>query len=173
MQTEERNDESTNSLTSIDSTLYKRNMPRIEDVSHALRQQWEQDEKALAAILDEQKKLRAAHIRFMNLEEEAKQKTERLRRLAVVLSKKGDPFDYIETQKYVYTEGSADEIPLWETVVEVLRQTGELRVVDLNTILDSLLGETSRQAIDSALATHSKEFQIKRRVRETFVSLRK
>src|SRR5712671_1114588 len=157
MQTEKHNTEPTNNLTDVGSQLYKRNMPRIQDVSHALHQQWEADEKDLAAILDEQKKLRAAHIRFMNLEEEAKQKTERLRRLAVILSKKNDSFDYIKTLDYVYTEGSFDEIPLWETITEVLRQTGELRVVDLNTIIDGLLGDTSRQAIDSALATHSKE----------------
>lgn len=178
MQSEQRSSDTTKYLTYVGSRLYKRIMPRKQDVVHALREQLEADAAALHKILDEQNSLRAAHIRFMDLEDEARQKMPRLKRLAVLLTCQGQ-FDIAKKTKpfgIAEVDVLADvlkEIPLWEAIAEILRQTGELQVVDLNQLLNEIVGQTSRQAIDSALATHSKEFQIKRRARETFVSLRK
>jgi hypothetical protein len=173
MQTEKCNSESTNILTTVESRLYKRFMPRIKDVLHGLTEQLDEDIKALDNLLDEQNKLRSAHIRFMNLEEESNQKLTRVKRLATMLS--GVPETAAKTKRFGIAVEPNDTMPLWELIIEVLRQTGELQVVDLHQLLACGLidDNVSRQGIESALAKHSKAFEIKRRGREKFVSLKK
>jgi len=174
MQTEKRNDESTIHLTAIESRLYKRIMPRKQDVVHALREQLDADAKALTKVLDEQNSLRAAHIRFMNLQEDARQKMARVKRLTALLADLPDTASKAKQFGIMVEDPIFDETPLWEKIVEVLRQTGELQVVDLHQVLNEIITsyEVTRQSLESALTTHSKEFQIKRRGREKYVSLK-
>lgn len=169
-------------IDNLASRLYKPIMPRLQDVLHALRTQWNEDEKALEAALEEQNKLRASYIRFMDLQEQIKQRTERLRRVGLLLFDS----DITPTKDIAAMQATArrlgiqlDEfeavfggVPLWTVIAELLRHTGELQVVDLHTILHNCGEKVSRQAVESALETHANEFRIRRRGREKFVSLK-
>jgi microsomal dipeptidase-like Zn-dependent dipeptidase len=165
--------DSTTCLDNVYSLLYKNGM-RIQDVAQALRQQWKDNEQELHRIRDEQNKLRAAHIRFLNLEEEAKRRMTTLQRVGALLTRQG--------VWSIETDGAklgldfdifSDEISLWETLAEFLKLTGEIRVVDLHLALRELYDKNvTRQAIESAMRTHSDLFKFKRSGREVFVSLK-
>ena len=62
--------------------------------------------------------------------------------------------------------------PLWKIIREVVRQVTEIRVFELEDHLKKFGIGMSRSAIESALATHPKEFKITRRGREKYVSLK-
>jgi len=170
------------SLDSLDSRLYKPIMPRMQDVMYALRAQWAEDEKALETALDEQNKLRASYIRFVDLQEQVKQRTERMRRVgALLLGSDHTQRSDVEAMQKAAAQLGIDVnewdavfegIPLWSTIAEILRHTGELQVVDLHTILHNCGEKVSRQAIESALETHASAFKIRRKGREKFVSLK-
>jgi hypothetical protein len=64
------------------------------------------------------------------------------------------------------------KISLWRIIREIVRQTAEIRIFELEEHLKAFGVKTSRPAIESALATHSKEFKTTKRGREKFVSLR-
>jgi hypothetical protein len=63
-------------------------------------------------------------------------------------------------------------VSLWRVIREVVRQTTEIRVFELEAHLKAFGLKASRPAIESALATHAKEFRIVKRGREKFVSLK-
>ncbi|MFY9979373.1 MAG: hypothetical protein WA252_10140 [Candidatus Sulfotelmatobacter sp.] len=170
---EDLHSESTKSLDRVYSLLYKNGM-RIQDVQEALRQQWKDNEQELHRIRDEQNKLRAAHIRFLNLEEEAKRRMATLQRVGVLLAQRGE--GEIEANARKLGLDGIDflsDISLWEVLVEFLKLTGEIRVVDLHLALRELYSkDVTRQAIESAMRTHSELFKFKRSGREVFVSLK-
>jgi len=62
--------------------------------------------------------------------------------------------------------------PLWKIIREIVRQTVDLRVYELQTHLKAFGVDTTRSAIESALLTHKEEFRITRHGREKFVSLK-
>jgi len=160
-------------LDNLVSRLYSLQM-RVTDVAAALRQQWVEDEKELHRVLDEQNQVRVAHIRYMNLEDEAQRKSARLRRLAAFLVNKGDwEVAFKAGDLGIDVQLFEDKIPLWEAVAELLRHTSEIRIVDLHLLLRELYDKNvSRQAIDSALETHSEVFKFRRAGRDKFVSLK-
>jgi hypothetical protein len=61
---------------------------------------------------------------------------------------------------------------LWKVIREIARQTSGIRIVELERALKAFGIESSRQAIESAIATHKKEFRITRQGREKYVALR-
>ena len=61
---------------------------------------------------------------------------------------------------------------LWRVIREVVRQTTEIRIFELEEHLRCFGMKVSRPAIESALTTHAKEFKIVKRGREKFVSLK-
>ncbi len=65
-----------------------------------------------------------------------------------------------------------EEMPLWKMVREVVRQTEELRIVELESIMKSLRIKASRQALESAIDAHKRTFKIRRSGREKFVALK-
>jgi len=62
--------------------------------------------------------------------------------------------------------------PLWKIIREIIRQTVDIRVYELQTHLKAFGVDTTRSAIESALLTHREEFRITKHGREKFVSLR-
>lgn len=172
MESVDRNSESTTSIDNVYSMLYKRGV-RIQDIASGLRQQWQDNEKDLQRIHNEQSELRPAYIRYLNLEEEAKRKMTRLRRLAILLQTQKDWEPAEQAAKIGMDIDLFDEIALWEAISEILRLTGEVRVVDLHLLLRKLYSENvSRQAIESALLTHAELFRFRRAEREKFVALK-
>jgi hypothetical protein len=166
------NSDSTISLDKVYSLVYKNHM-RIQDVAQALRQQWKDNEQELHRIRDEQNKLRAAHIRFLNLEEEAKRKTATLQRVGVLLARQGNWNVEAEGVKLGLDVDFLGEISLWEALAEFLKLTGEIRVVDLHLALRELYDKNvTRQAIESAMRTHSDLFKFRRLGREVFIALK-
>jgi hypothetical protein len=61
---------------------------------------------------------------------------------------------------------------LWEVMVAIVEQKPGIQVIELQLALEHFGRKTSRQAIESALATHKNEFETKVRGREKFVSLK-
>jgi hypothetical protein len=68
--------------------------------------------------------------------------------------------------------GIYSDVPLWEMIQEIARQVVDIRIVELETILESLGHKMSRQAIESAINTHLDKFKITKRGREKFVALK-
>jgi hypothetical protein len=64
------------------------------------------------------------------------------------------------------------QYPLWKIIREIVRHSGEIRVVKLENALKDFSIKTRRQSIESALAVHKREFRITRRGREKFVALK-
>ena len=55
----------------------------------------------------------------------------------------------------------------------IVEQAGEIQVIDLQDTLEYFDVKTSRQAIESALASHKETFETKTRGREKFVLLKR
>jgi hypothetical protein len=177
MNTEVRNAEATNCLTHVDSKCIIPHM-RFVDIEKRLNQQYAEDEKQLRKNYSEQNKLRPHVVRFHDLEREAKTREERMARVLKLL---GDG-KFLDTRREllkgedvskevtVYVE---DKLPLWLAMKAVVEQATELQVVDLQDALEYFKVKASRQAIESALASHKETFETKVRNREKFVSLKR
>jgi hypothetical protein len=63
-------------------------------------------------------------------------------------------------------------LSLWRVIREIVRQGVKVRIVQLYELLATIGHQASRQAIESALETHKRTFQITKSGREKFVSLR-
>ncbi len=177
MQDEMPNNDSTNVLTNVDSGFNVDRMLRIGDIEKALEQQFREDERQLSLNYAEQSKLRPKIIRYRNLENEAKTREIRMRRVMAVLGE-----DRFKTIKEFAREGkniskmvtlAIDfDVPLWEAITAIVEQAPGIQVVELQHTLEHLGRKASRQAIESALATHKDDFETTIRGREKFVSLK-
>jgi len=162
-------------------------MARLKDIIGGLGKQSTRIHEELVKVSDERAKLQEAAQRFRDLEEMIKVKDESLKiGFALLLSVPqkvniyGDAFAEAVTEDTWEETGIAIDIdnlnvsqfPLWKVIREVLRQTSEIRVYELEEHLKSFRVKASRSAIESALATHKKEFRITRRRREKFVALK-
>lgn len=172
MQSEIRKHETRNMLTNLVSPLHDGRMVRAEDVAKALVQQGRDDLKRLRQIRSEQSKIRAQYNRFRDLEVEAKEKEARMRRTMSLLD---NVYEDAEEQQddfkaFVVT---LSELTLWEAMMAVLEQVSEVQIYELQHVLDQLGKKVSRQAIESAIATHRNTFETKARGRDKFVSLKR
>ena len=71
------------------------------------------------------------------------------------------------------TVNTDEKLPLWLAMKAIVEQTTEVQVVDLQDALEYFGIKASRQAIESALASHKETFETKTRSREKFVSLKR
>jgi hypothetical protein len=178
MNNEERNIDSTKCLTEVASTCNVDLVIRFVDIEKRLHQQYDADAKSLKANYQRQNKLLPAVIEFRDLETEAKSREDRMRRVIELLGE--DKFE--DTRKELLAGNDVsrmiavnvdDKSPLWETMRTILEQSSELQVVDLQDALLHFGKKASRQAIESALASHKETFETKTRSREKFVSLKR
>jgi hypothetical protein len=65
-----------------------------------------------------------------------------------------------------------ESTPLWEHVRSYLRFVPQAQIGEIVEFLGWVRIKTSRQAVESAIRTHAKTFQVKPRGREKFVSLK-
>ena len=151
---------------------------RFGDLAKALDQQIAADIKQLKANYSLQNKLRPAVLRFRDLESDNKTREERIQRIVALTGK--ESFEDLRKKMlsgYDVSNGisvAVDEaLPLWMAMRAIVEQVLEIQVVELQHALDYFGRKTSRQAIESALASHKETFETKARSREKFVSLRR
>jgi hypothetical protein len=178
MNTGNRNIDTTNNLTVVASLCNHPGMVRYADIEKRLDQQYDADAKYMKANLARQNKLLPAVLEFRDLEREAKIREDRMRRIIELLGEE----NYADTRKEMLagkdvskmiTVFTDDDSPLWEAMRTILEHVTELQVVDLQDTLLHFGKKVSRQAIESALASHKDIFETKSRNRDKFVSLRR
>ena len=153
-------------------------MIRFADIEKRLDQQFDEDVRQLRKNYSEQNKLRPAVLRFNDLEREAKAREERMMRVLMVLGEekfedtRRDLLRGKDVSKEI-TTNTEDKLPLWLAMRAIVEQVTELQVVDLQDALQHFKIKASRQAIESALASHKETFETKSRGRDKFVSLRR
>lgn len=178
MNTQTRNIDATNHLTAVASPCTLGSVIRFSDIEKRLSQQYNADAKAMKINFARQNKLLPAVMEFRDLEREAKVREDRMRRVIELLGEEN--FD--DTRKELLAGNDVsrmiavnvdDDSPLWETMRTILEQSSELQVIDLQDALLHFGKKASRQAIESALASHKETFETKVRSREKFVSLKR
>ena len=174
MNTEIGNSESTKVLTTVVSKCILDPVIRLADLKERLEQQYDADYEYLQANYAEQNKLRAAVLRFQDLEREAKVRRERAGRIIAVLGEEKFK-DLDPTRKGAAKDifFDTENVPLWAAMQAIVEQVSEIQVVDLQTALEHFGRKASRQAIESALASHKDTFETKTRNRAKFVSLKR
>jgi hypothetical protein len=178
MHTEIRNSESIKLLTNVDSKCSVIPVIRFADIAKRLDQQYEEDARQLKKNYAEQNRLRPSIIRFHDLEREATAREERMARIVMLVGEEQyqDTIKALRGGEDVSKEIAInvdDKLPLWRAMQAVVEQTGEIQVVDLQDALEYFKIKASRQAIESALASHKETFETKVRSREKFVSLKR
>ena len=170
-----RKTDSRNLLYNLPSICCNRNVIKAAQVAKALSQQARADFDRLKAIESDQTKIRTEYLRFLDLEEEKKAKSYRLRRTASLIP------NYLQSLD-AENEGSDEfdsyivkvsELALWEAMLAVLEHTGEIQLFELQHVLEQFGKKITRGAVESAVATHRDKFQAKTRGRERFVSLKR
>ena len=162
MNTQIRKLDSRNILTDVDSGFTVQDVVRLGDITKALQQQLREDIKQLKANYAEQNKLRPHVIRFRDLEREAKAKEARMQRTVALIGDEHFPNvkDYAKSGDDLSPAITlpVGDTALWEAIMTVLEQAPEMQVVELQHVLEQLGRRTSRQAIESAMATHKNVF---------------
>ena len=152
-------------------------MIRFADIKERLAQQYDADYDYLEKNFAEQNKLLSQVRRFHDLEREAKVRRERAARIIAVLGEQkfSDRDDDLKrkrsSEKGIYFD--SEDIPLWGLMAAIVEQVPEIQVIDLQAALEYFGRKASRQAMESALASHKETFETKTRNREKFVSLKR
>jgi hypothetical protein len=162
--------------------LYHFVVAKFRDLVAGLSRQMARDSADLRAIQTEQDQLRESHLRFLELSERAQPKQERLEiavglllNMPVEINPNAEA-DFGEWEPPVplpvdISRLDVSKFALWKVIREIVRQTSEIRMVELENALNSFGTKASRSAIDSALTVHKNEFYVFWRGREKYVSL--
>jgi hypothetical protein len=178
MNTEIRNSESTKSLTRVDREFIVGGVIRFADITKRLNQQYSEDERQLRKNYTEQNKLRPQVIRFHDLEREAKSREDRMGRIILLLGEENfkDTLKELRSGQDMSREIAVnpdDKLTLWRAMQAILEQMGEILVMDVQDSLEYFGMKASRQAIESALASHKDVFETRMRSGDKFVSLKR
>jgi hypothetical protein len=172
------NVEANKSIDSVASLLHNESVARYQDVTEALTTQLTNDLGQLRAMQDEQAKIRATYLRFLDIEKQKRGLVERVETTACLLLAKGpaegtaDMRGYLENVGLVIPKDWRSHVPTWRVIAEIVRQFPKTQVVEIVRILERLGFQVTRQAVESALTTKADKFRITKRGREKFVSLR-
>jgi hypothetical protein len=178
MTTEERNIDSTIILTRVESKCSVDSVIRLGDIEKRLIRQREADIARLHANYAEQNNLLKHVQRFKDLEDEAKTRHERISRIVGLMG--SEKFDDLKRQIAAGDDVSRqisvtveEDLPLWMAMKAIVEQVSEIQVVELQQALAYFGKKASRQAIESALASHKETFETKAKNRDKFVSLKR
>lgn len=165
-------------MTHIESKCTLNSVIRFSDIARRLDQQYNEDVKQLRKNYSEQNKLRPAVIRFRDLERDAAARERRMKRIVMLVGdeKYRDTIESLRQGDDVSKEitvNTDDKLKLWRAMQAIVEQAGEIQVIDLQDTLEYFKIKASRQAIESALASHKERFETKVRGREKFVSLKR
>ncbi len=188
MKEQEQGTDSTINLQSMESVCMLSVVARLKDIVAGLNRQTSRKCEAIRKATDDMSELLEPYQRYRELSEWIKPEQESARiGLALLLNipmkdnpkvdalDSVDPSDF-EKPKMLLAVSEADldlsKYSLWRIIREVVRQTTEIRVYELEAHLKAFGIKTNRTAIESALATHLREFRITKRGREKYVSLK-
>src|ERR1700683_209201 len=176
-----------NWLTNLISFYSLFSVSRFKDIALGICQQTSRKCKELAKDREEMNSLREPYQRYRELSAaaESKERSIKIGFALMLNAPDGSKSEaYAAAKDRVFELFSDTELPLdvsdielseislWRIIREVVRQTVEIRVFELEEHLKAFGVKASRPAIESALATHPKEFKITKRGREKFVSLK-
>ncbi|MGA6987873.1 MAG: hypothetical protein WBZ01_17580 [Terriglobales bacterium] len=188
MEHEEHHIDSTFNLTDVDSVCILDDVARFKDIVTGLNRQTSRKCEAIRSATDEMGELLEPYQRYRELSEWIKPEQESARiglalllNLPMKIDPKADAINPVELgdfdkPKMLLAVNEADldlnKYSLWRIIREIVRQTTEIRVYELEAHLKAFGIKTNRTAIESALATHAREFRITKRGREKYVSLK-
>jgi hypothetical protein len=176
-------------LTNLTSFYIVSGMARFKDILLGISHQTTRKCEELATDREELNKLRDGYQRYRELAERI-ESTERNVKIGMALlisaptKIKEDAEAHWDDYETAVEMSSKSEVPLdsadmnlskyslWRVIREIVRQTVTIRVFELEDHLKTFGIKTTRAAIESALATHPKEFRITKRGREKYVSLK-
>lgn len=167
MQGSQLNSNYTNSVDNEQLLCNYRVTMRYGDIRKRLLSTHTSAGKRLAEIHKRQNELHAAYREYLDLQEDARRYEKRIARIDAALSECDELEDIRQSQKdgkdisnkvAVVTNSAT---PLWEIIVAVLEETGEIQVIELGLVLESLGLGTGRSALESAFKTHPNEFKIR------------
>jgi hypothetical protein len=174
-------------LTNLVSMYIVMGMARLKDIVSGLAEQTARKSTEWTRDLEEMNTLRASWQRYRELSKQVESK-ERAVKIGYALlfnaptkvNLKGDAYSTPDREFERSAEHLAlntddldlGDFPLWRIIREIVRQTMEIRVFELEEHLKAFGLTASRPAIESALDTHPKEFRVTKRGREKFVSLK-
>lgn len=176
-------------LTNLSSFYSLPEMARFRDILLGISHQTTRKCEELATDREELNKLRDGYQRYRELAERIESAERNVKiGMALLISAptkiKEDAEAHWDDYETATEMSSKSEIPLdsadmdlskyslWRVIREIVRQTVTIRVFELEDHLKTFGIKTTRAAIESALATHTKEFRITKRGREKYVSLK-
>jgi hypothetical protein len=170
-----RNSESISILTHVEPECSVGRVIRLAEIERRLRQQRDADVKQLRSNYAEQNKFHRAVLRFRDLEHDARVRKERIDSIATLIGgeKLKDQPEHLASDNDACNEPSpvANKLPLWMAMRVIVEQVSEIQVVELQDALAYFGMKASRQAVESALASHRETFKTEPRGRSKFVSL--
>ena len=147
-----------------------------------LQQRLVHEARSMRSKRNQMKKLSFAYNRYVDLDREID--TVR-HRISIIVGLLG-PDRVAETVKIDSTaclgetlgllrppQEARERLTLWRAVREYLRVVGEAKIGDIQEFLDWIgLQDFTRQALESALQNHENEFEVSKKGRERYVSLK-
>ena len=168
-------------LDMVVSRLYDPSMNITEHpIERQMRQRLHHDVERMRAIKGRMEEIASVYNEFIDLRDEA---AARKSRIAILYGLIGDDHfspksDWVEMSAREVAGGSENtlraQLPLWEAMKQYLSYVPEARIGEMEEFFDHIgYGEGNRQAIESALKRHPKEFHVRKQKREKYLSLRK
>lgn len=170
-----------NFLTSLDSALYAEFMARLEDIRNSMHDRLMHDIVRAKKLRDRLNEVRSAYLEYLDVQKELQAREKSIRTLAGVMG--AYEFDAFIEAREPEVEDHVDLSPeeaneirknltVWEVIEQYLQFMPEAQVVELEHFFKWIGYKATRQAIESAIATHPKLFKSVKRGRERFVSLK-
>lgn len=181
MQTPESTRINTEATIVLDNVAYKvhyKDVPSTADVERMMHQRLEHECTSIQSIRKELERLASAYNQYVDLKTQVDDRSKRIRRLMGVLGVDSvDGLGSEEVRSELDLQGAPDdlreELPLWRAIEEYLIIAGETKVGDVQDFLSAMAYEVTRQAIESALRSHSHTFRVVKRGRDKYISLKK
>jgi hypothetical protein len=161
--------------------LHDVSMSRAQDMFNRVRDALVVDAKRQRELGADMRKLSEAYNRYLALRREAEAHEESAKALKALLG----PSAFTHAMESDESDAIGDELevsptvtelrnaaPMWQHVQQYLRFTSEAQVAEIVSFLDWVGIKTSRQAVEAAIKSHSQYFIVKKKGRESFVSLR-
>jgi hypothetical protein len=173
------NTEATIVLDNVASKVHYKDVPSSTDVERMMHQRLKHECVSLKSTRDEIEQLADSYNRYVDLKSEADNRGDRIRRFMAILGP--DSLDGLGTddvQEEIERQGEPEalreELPLWRAIEEYLIiVAGEAKVGDVQDFFSAMTYQVTRQAIESALRSHSDTFRVVKRGRDKYISLKK
>jgi hypothetical protein len=155
----------TNRLTRLASIQYRCcvAVPQLDHVLQRMQKALEEKSKRVYALNDELIELAPKYDRFLEVNRQMERDQDLIDKLRAVLASP-HKMDLDEREKGGYK--------LWELIEVYLRYVREAQVGNIAHFLEWIGLTSNRQAIESAINTHPETFDIEKRGRDKYISLR-